>query len=147
MSQLRPYPISLIVGFGIGVIYRLIDGQSPAPLVNALFGPLGIRAGEAGIPRMAAELGALRHLRCPHGNRARAFGRLRHECELRIYHRAQGVRTRDPPPNDRARTGLLIGLTSQPASADQAADSALMQPATERSSAASALELSLARSC
>ena len=42
--------VSLLVGIGVGVIYALLGVKSPAPPVVALFGLLGIVAGEQGVP-------------------------------------------------------------------------------------------------
>ncbi len=45
----QPYLISIIAGLGIGVIYGLIAGRSPAPPIIALLGLLGMLAGEAAV--------------------------------------------------------------------------------------------------
>ena len=50
--------VSLLVGIGVGVVYALLGVKSPAPPVVALFGLLGIVAGEQGLPwakRLVAE--------------------------------------------------------------------------------------------
>ncbi|MCB4768615.1 XapX domain-containing protein [Ancylobacter sp. Lp-2] len=49
MSQLQPYLISLAAGLGIGAVYGLLAVRSPAPPIIALFGLLGMLAGEAAV--------------------------------------------------------------------------------------------------
>jgi len=49
MSQLQPYILSLVVGFGVGAIYAGLAVKSPAPPIIALLGLLGMVAGEAGV--------------------------------------------------------------------------------------------------
>jgi XapX domain-containing protein len=44
------YLVSLLVGVAVGVAYALIGVRSPAPPLVALFGLLGIVAGEQGVP-------------------------------------------------------------------------------------------------
>lgn len=47
---MKPYLLSLGVGLGVGVLYSLFGVRSPAPPVIALFGFLGILAGEQAVP-------------------------------------------------------------------------------------------------
>lgn len=48
--MMRSYAISLIVGLLAGVVYALIDVNSPAPPVIALVGLFGMLVGEQLIP-------------------------------------------------------------------------------------------------
>lgn len=54
------YLVSLLVGIAVGVAYALIGVRSPAPPLVALVGPLGIVAGEQGVPWARARI-AERH--------------------------------------------------------------------------------------
>ena len=47
---MKNYIISLIVGFGVGLLYALLRVKSPAPPLVALAGLLGMVAGEAMLP-------------------------------------------------------------------------------------------------
>jgi len=51
-----PYLISLAAGFVVGMLYRLVRVQSPAPPLIALAGLLGIVLGEHTIPVVRAHL-------------------------------------------------------------------------------------------
>ena len=44
------YVLSLIVGFGVGLLYALLKVKSPAPPIVALVGLLGMVGGEAAVP-------------------------------------------------------------------------------------------------
>ena len=44
----RVWLVSLLVGAGVGVLYALLGVKSPAPPLAALFGLLGMVAGEHG---------------------------------------------------------------------------------------------------
>jgi XapX domain-containing protein len=46
----KPYLLSLGIGFLVGVIYGLFNVRSPAPPVIALVGLLGILLGEQAVP-------------------------------------------------------------------------------------------------
>ncbi len=54
------YLVSLLVGVAVGVAYALIGVRSPAPPLVALFGLLGIVAGEQGVLWIKAQI-AERH--------------------------------------------------------------------------------------
>ena len=47
---MKAYVVSLIIGFGVGLLYALLKVKSPAPPLVALAGLLGMVAGEALLP-------------------------------------------------------------------------------------------------
>jgi len=49
------YVFSLIVGFGVGLLYALLKVKSPAPPIVALVGLLGMVAGEAALPWLRSQ--------------------------------------------------------------------------------------------
>ncbi len=53
------YVFSLIVGFGVGLLYALLKVKSPAPPIVALVGLLGMVAGEAALPWLRAHIALL----------------------------------------------------------------------------------------
>ena len=54
------YLVSLLVGIAVGAAYALLGVKSPAPLLVALFGLLGIVIGEQGMPWVQVQI-AKRH--------------------------------------------------------------------------------------
>ncbi len=53
------YVFSLIVGFGVGLLYALLKVKSPAPPIVALVGLLGMVAGEAALPWLRGHLSSI----------------------------------------------------------------------------------------
>ena len=47
---MKAHTLSLLVGFGVGLLYSLLRVKSPAPPLVALTGLLGMVAGEGLIP-------------------------------------------------------------------------------------------------
>ncbi|MDN0085264.1 DUF1427 family protein [Crenobacter sp. SG2305] len=50
------YLVSLTVGFGVGLLYALLNVRSPAPPLVALLGLLGMVLGERVLPLIKAYL-------------------------------------------------------------------------------------------
>lgn len=47
---MKAFLLSILVGFGVGLLYALLRVKSPAPPLVALAGLLGMVSGEAALP-------------------------------------------------------------------------------------------------
>ena len=59
---MKAYILSIIVGFGVGMLYAFLRVKSPAPPLVALIGLLGMVAGESLFPWARDHAYLLRHL-------------------------------------------------------------------------------------